>query len=86
MGYGRRSQPGIELNKKLLLGGAMLVGVGGVLGAAGVLLGTTAFVSATRHWIRRFDKGPADAARQKWDQARAATLAGARAWQGNGEA
>ena len=85
MGYDGRSQAGIELNKKLLMGGAVLVGVGGVLGATGVLLGTTAFVSASRQWIRRFERGPAGVARQKLDQARAATLAGARAWQGNGE-
>lgn len=84
MGIGRGSQAGIRLNKGMLVGGAVLVGVGGLLGATGVLLGATAFVSATRRWIRQVERPPTDMARRKFEQARAATLAGAKAWQGDG--
>jgi hypothetical protein len=72
---------GIELNKSLLVGGAVLVGVGGLLGATGLLLGSAAVASAMRQWVRQLDQPPTEMARQTWKQARAATLAGAKAWQ-----
>jgi hypothetical protein len=83
MGNGRATNGSIRLNKNLLISGAVLVGIGGFLAATGLLLGSTAVASAMRQWVRQFDRSPAGTARQKWQQARAATLAGAKAWQGD---
>jgi hypothetical protein len=82
MGNGRAADVGIRVNKKLVIGGAVLVGIGGSLAATGVLLGTTAIASAMRQWVRQLDQPPSEMAKQKWNQARAATQAGAKAWQG----
>ncbi|HEY1636570.1 MAG TPA: hypothetical protein VGF64_17575 [Acidimicrobiales bacterium] len=82
MGNGRLADAGIRVNKQLVISGAVLVGVGGALAATGVLLGSTAVASAMRQWVRQLDQPPSEMAKQKWNQARAATLAGAKAWQG----
>ena len=83
MSNGRAANGGVQLNKKLLISGAVLVGIGGALGAAGLLLGSTAVASAMRQWVKQLDQPPTEMAKQKWQQARAATTAGAKAWQGN---
>ncbi len=59
----------------------MLVGTGGLLGFVGVLLLSSAVVSATRRWVDQLDQPPSELAKLKWRQARAATAAGAKAWQ-----
>ena len=82
MGNGRAADVGVRLNKKLVISGAVLVGIGGSLAATGVLLGSTAIASAMRQWVRQLDQPPSEMAKQKWNQARAATQAGAKAWQG----
>jgi hypothetical protein len=83
MGNGRSADAGVQLNKNLLISGAVLVGIGGFLGATGLLLGSTAVASAMRQWVRQLDQPPTEMAKQKFQQARAATLAGAKAWQGD---
>jgi len=83
MSNGRAANGGVQLNKKLLISGAVLVGIGGALGAAGLLLGSTAVASAMRQWVKQLDQPPTEMAKQKWQQARAATAAGAKAWQGD---
>ena len=83
MAKGRMADAGVQLNKNLLISGAVLVGIGGFLGATGLLLGSTAVASAMRQWVRQLDQPPTEMAKQKWQQARAATQAGAKAWQGN---
>jgi hypothetical protein len=82
MGNRRAADVGIRVNKKLVIGGAVLVGIGGSLAATGVMLGSTAIASAMRQWVRQLDQPPSEMAKQKWNQARAATQAGAKAWQG----
>ena len=79
----RAVDAGVQLNKNLLISGAVLVGIGGFLGATGLLLGSTAVASAMRQWVRQLDQPPTEMAKQKWQQARAATAAGAKAWQGD---
>ena len=74
------SQRGIQLNRRLVLGGGVLIGIGGLLGFTGVLLLSSAVVSATRRWVDQLDQPPSELAKRKWRQARAATTAGARAW------
>jgi hypothetical protein len=64
-----------------LIVGAALIGAGAVIGLAGMVIGGVAVLSATRRWVGQLDQPPAEVARQKWAQARAATMAGASAWQ-----
>jgi len=80
---GVSGQP-LQVNRGLLVGGVVLLGVGGVLGAAGVLLGSLAVVSATRQWVNQLDTPPSEMALQALHQARAATSAAAEAWRGQG--
>lgn len=74
-------KPEIQVNRRLLMGGGVLVGVGGLFGFAGVLLVGSALVSFARQRARQLERAPAETARLKWQQTKAATSAGARAWQ-----
>ena len=74
------SQGTIQLNRSLLVGGGMLVGIGGLLGATGVVLVGSALLSATRQWVDQLERPPSELARRTWQQARAAAAAGADAW------
>lgn len=79
----RDTAPLIEdLNTRLLTSAAVLVGVGSVIGLAGFGLGAAALVAALRRWYQRKNLTPAQHAKLTWDQARAATAAGAGAWKG----
>ena len=79
------SQAGVQLNRRLLVGGGALVGIGGLLGFSGVLLLSSAIVSATRRWVNQLERPPRETAKLRWGQARAAAAAGAEAWR-NGPA
>jgi hypothetical protein len=74
------SQGGIQVNRRLLVGGGVLVGIGGLLGFTGMVLVGSALLSATRQWINQLERPPSEIARRKWQQARAAASAGAEAW------
>jgi hypothetical protein len=65
---------------RVLVVGGVLAGIGGLLGCAGALLISSALVSASRRWVKQLDPPPSTIAKLKWQQARAATTAGARAW------
>jgi hypothetical protein len=65
---------------RVLVAGGVLAGIGGLLGCVGALLVSSALVSASRRWVRQLDPPPSAMAKVKWQQARAATTAGARAW------
>jgi hypothetical protein len=69
-----------DVNRKTVLTAALLMGVGGLVGAAGLLVGCGAVVGACRRWYRRADMAPHELARLKWEQAKAAAGAGAGAW------
>jgi hypothetical protein len=71
-----------SMNRSRLIGAAVLVAVGSLLGATGLLLGSTTVVSAARDWVGQRDKPPTDSAKRAWKQAMAAGRAGAKAWQG----
>src|SRR5262245_36104154 len=64
---------GIQVNQGLVVGGIVLVGLGGILGATGIMLVTTALVSATRRWMRQLNRPPRETARLRWEPAKAAT-------------
>jgi hypothetical protein len=72
--------PGMQVNRGMVVGGAVLVGLGGLLGFSGMVLLGSALVTASRRWMRQLDRPPTETARRKWEQARAATTAGAEAW------
>jgi hypothetical protein len=74
------SRPTLHLNKGLVVAGAVLIGVGGVLGATGILLGTYAVVNASRDWMKQLEVPPGELARRKLHQARVASAAAAEAW------
>jgi hypothetical protein len=74
----------VQLNRAALMGGAVLVGVGGLLGATGVLIGTYAILSATRQWMKQLETPPSEIAAQRLHQAKAATSAAADAWRAGG--
>jgi hypothetical protein len=64
---------------RVLMVGGVLAGIGALLGCAGALLISSALVSASRRWVKQLDPPPSTIAKLKWQQARAATTAGARA-------
>jgi hypothetical protein len=73
------SPEGIGVNRSLLVGGGVLVGVGG-LGFTGMVLVGSALLSATRQWVNQLEQPPSVMARRKWQQAKVAASAGAQAW------
>jgi hypothetical protein len=72
--------PGIQLDRRRITRGGALVGIGGLLGFTGIALIGSALVTATRQWIRELDQPPSELAKLRWQQAKAATAAGAEAW------
>jgi hypothetical protein len=70
----------LELNSRLLMSGAVLAGVGSVLGLAGVALCAAAVADVARQWVNQQEVPPAELARQQLAKARAATAAGASTW------
>ena len=63
----------------------MLIGIGGLLGFIGMLLVGSVIVSAARQRVNQLEQPPSELAKRTWQQARAATTAGANAWR-NGPA
>ena len=74
------SQEGMQVNRSLVVGGGLLVGIGGLLGFTGMVLVGSALLSATRQWVKQLEQPPSELARRKWQQAKVAASAGAQAW------
>ena len=70
-----------ELRSGPLIIGAALVGAGALIALAGLAVGGSHLVAATRRWIREMEVPPKEQARIKWAQAKTAAAAGASAWQ-----
>jgi hypothetical protein len=70
-----------QLNSAPMVVGAVLIGVGGLIGMSGLIVGSTALMSATRRWFRELEVPPSEAVKHKLGQTKAATVAGATAWQ-----
>jgi hypothetical protein len=70
-----------QVSTRPLAIGAGLIGAGAVIWLAGVVVSGTAVAAAARRWVDQLEVPPNELARQKWSRARAATMAGASAWQ-----
>jgi hypothetical protein len=71
----------IQFNSTPIIVGAVLIGVGGMIGLGGFVVSGTAMMSATRRWFRELEVPPSEVVKQKLGQTKAATAAGASAWQ-----
>jgi hypothetical protein len=69
-----------QVSRRLIAGGGGLIGLGGLLGFTGMLLVSSAIVSAARQRVNQLEQPPSEIAKRTWQQARAATTAGANAW------
>jgi len=72
---------GFSVSTGPLMAGAALMGVGAMFGLAGLALSGSALIRGARQWVQEMDMPPSEVARAKWAQAKAATTAGASAWQ-----
>jgi hypothetical protein len=72
---------GLQVNSRSMIIGGALITAGGVIALAGVSVSGAALIVAVRRWVREMEEPPTDVARRKWEQAKAATAAGASAWQ-----
>lgn len=69
-----------QVNSRPLITGAVLVGVGAMVAAAGLAVVGFHLISATRAWARDLEVPPREFARLKWEQARTAAASGASTW------
>lgn len=69
-------RPRIQINMRQVIGGSILIGIGGVIGLAGMAMAGTALVSAYRERIRQMDVPPTVLARQNWERVKSAANAG----------
>jgi hypothetical protein len=63
--------------------GGILIGAGAVAAIAGAAVAGSHVVAATRAWMKELETPPDQLARLRWEQAKAAAMAGASAWQGH---
>ncbi|MCY1136676.1 hypothetical protein OWR29_01600 [Actinoplanes sp. Pm04-4] len=72
------------ITSTLLITGAALTVVGGIIGLAGAAVTTIGAVTAARRRIEQMDTPPSELARRQWRRARTAVTAGTGAWR-NGD-
>jgi hypothetical protein len=76
----RDPERAFRLNTRPLIVGGVLMGLGGVLGLAGIVVSGSAMAAAVRDWANRQEVPPTELARHHWARAKAATVAGAATW------
>jgi len=76
----RPDESGLRLKSRPLVAGAALMGLGGLLGLAGIVISGSALAAAMRGWARQQEVPPSELARHHWARAKAATAAGAATW------
>jgi hypothetical protein len=69
-----------QVSRRRIAGGGLLIGIGGLLGFTGMLLVSSAIISAARQRVNQLEQPPSELAKRTWQQARAATTVGAKAW------
>jgi hypothetical protein len=75
------SSNGFQLNATPMIIGVALVGAGALIGITGMIIGGTALFGSTRKWFKELEVPPSEVVKHKWGQTKAATTAGASAWQ-----
>ena len=75
------SASGFQLNSTPMIIGAALIGAGSLIGLTGLIVGGSAMVSASRKWFNELEVPPSEVVKHKWGATKAATHAGASAWQ-----
>ena len=76
-----KGSTGPQFRSAPLITSAVLVGVGTFVIFAGLAVGGSHLLSATRRWVREMEVPPSELAKMKYAQARAAVTAGTAAWQ-----
>lgn len=76
------SSAGFQMNTTQAMTGGVLVAAGSLIGLAGAIIGGHAMYSAALRWFGELEVPPTEAVKQKWNQTKAATQAGATAWHG----
>jgi len=76
-----RGYSSFQVSPTPIVVGVALIGAGMLMGMAGILIGGSALAAAGRKWIRELDVPPSEVIKHKWHQTKAATNAGATAWQ-----
>ncbi|WP_327678355.1 hypothetical protein [Kitasatospora sp. NBC_00458] len=80
MATNERFLSGFQVNRSLLAGGAVLTGIGALLGAAGAVMVCAALATAGRTWVRGLDTPPTELAQRALREAKVASAAGWEAW------
>src|SRR3954470_17651500 len=80
----RTDERRIEFNRGLLVGGAVLMSVGAVVGMVGALATSIAVIGAARSWVGQLEEPPSAMARRRLAQAKTAAAAGAQGWREHG--
>ena len=73
--------PASSATSKAMIVGFALVATGGLIGLCGAGISGMAMVNAIRRWLRAQQEPPSAVIKRKMAQAKAATAAGASAWQ-----
>jgi len=73
-------RPGLALNTAPLLAGAVLIGIGSLLGLAGLAIAGATLGAAARRYVNNMEVPPSELAKQNLAKARAAASAGVSAW------
>lgn len=68
-------------NSKALIVGFALIATGGLISLCGLGISGTATINAVRRWMLDQQEPPSQTVKRKLSQAKAATTAGASAWQ-----
>jgi hypothetical protein len=71
-------------NPRALVVGVALIATGGLVSICGLAISGTAMLSSIRHWVQEQQEPPSAVMKRKISQAKAATTAGASAWQNEG--
>ena len=75
--------PEFKLNSTQMVVGVVLLGAASLIGMSGAIVGGHALMTAARRWFRELEVPPTEVVKHKWNQTKAATTAGAQAWQGS---
>ena len=74
----------LQLKAAPMMTGIVLVGTGGLICMAGLIVGGTAVCSATRKWFRAQDVQSSQAVKPKWGKRPKVTMTASPAMNGNG--